>query len=502
MVKFLTSKEATNISAAAAVALLLSGLGIAVWHGMGSIWRHEAGAPQQVSLSYRLTSFIGTSAASGADGQAAAAVAEASSAAAAAEQGAVGTPGVDASEERFRHPSQAAYGRLQADPGVLASDPALAAEFEAAPWLLPPRTPTLRYAGVTEFDALLELRAAEVPGLNTSRAVSFLTSTLHDPLTTAFTQNCVYSLVKFAGVTNYIVAVWTADALAACAVLNLPCADIRPLVKARGLPEEAWLGQFVTWTRHIVAERVLAKGLVMHFMDMDLAYAAKPLWRSYMTILHDPPADAAFMNEEAGIGPLNTGNFVVMPTPKGKEFIKLMLDGLLTSVEKNVAEQIWINNKLAHEHVFQLCRNRQQCHRTLEENEKAGTAGKVTLIRTYQPPYWSYSNHDFCAMAQPWAPSLDLCDWNILYFHAYCTDPVEKVRMLRDQALWFMDVDPDAGWCERKPGSELHGAVECKPWVWRKPELELPVTRCAADLAFYHERPSFDRRLLQWRGAG
>lgn len=179
-------------------------------------------------------------AASGADGQAAAAVAEASSAAAAAEQGAVGTPGVDASEERFRHPSQAAYGRLQArpqpgfecgalvpcarpsaraarhvleqavlaaapslklhafhrwapqqaDPGVLASDPALAAEFEAAPWLLPPRTPTLRYAGVTEFDALLELRAAEVPGLNTSRAVSFLTSTLHDPLTTAFTQNC------------------------------------------------------------------------------------------------------------------------------------------------------------------------------------------------------------------------------------------------------------------------------------------------------------------------
>lgn len=76
----------------------------------------------------------------------------------------------------------------------------------------------------------------------------------------------VYSLVKFAGVTNYIVAVWTADALAACAILNLPCADIRPLVKARGLPEEAWLGQFVTWTRHIVAERVLAKGLVMHFM--------------------------------------------------------------------------------------------------------------------------------------------------------------------------------------------------------------------------------------------
>ncbi len=66
--------------------------------------------------------------------------------------------------------------------------------------------------------------------------------------------------------TNYIVAVWMEEALEACAVLNLPCADIRPLVRARKLPEELWRGQFVTWTRHIVAERVLEKGLVMHFM--------------------------------------------------------------------------------------------------------------------------------------------------------------------------------------------------------------------------------------------
>lgn len=78
----------------------------------------------------------------------------------------------------------------QADPGALDGSPELAAEFEAAPWLLPPRTTALPYAGVTGFDALLELRAAEVPGLNTSKAVSFLTSTLHDPLTTALTQNC------------------------------------------------------------------------------------------------------------------------------------------------------------------------------------------------------------------------------------------------------------------------------------------------------------------------
>lgn len=87
----------------------------------------------------------------------------------------------------------------------------------------------------------------------------------------------VYSLVKFAGVTNYIVAVWTEEALGACADLNLPCTDIRPLVEARGLPEEKQRGQFVTWTRHIVAERVLEKGLAMHFMG-EGAVAERGRW--------------------------------------------------------------------------------------------------------------------------------------------------------------------------------------------------------------------------------
>ncbi|KAL4440300.1 hypothetical protein ABPG75_003301 [Micractinium tetrahymenae] len=242
MAKFATVKDATSISAAAAVALLLSGLGIALWHGMGAGWRHEEAAPQQVSLSLRLTSIIGASATSAhADddkqaaaaaegGIAATAAVEGGSAGAAAAEEPMGTAEAGAGLERFRFPSQQSYDKLQ-------------------------------------------LRAAEVPGLNSSRAVSFLTSTLHDPLTTALTQNCIYSLVKFAEVTNYIVAVWSEEALGACADLNLPCADIRPLVEARGLPEEKRHGQFVTWTRHIVAERVLDKGLVMHFMGEGRAWS-------------------------------------------------------------------------------------------------------------------------------------------------------------------------------------------------------------------------------------
>lgn len=56
-----------------------------------------------------------------------------------------------------------------------------------------------------------------------------------------------------------------------------------------------------------------------------------------------------------------------MPTPKGREFIQRMLDGMTGYLERDTAEQIWINNELARRQVFQLCRNRQQCYRILEE---------------------------------------------------------------------------------------------------------------------------------------
>lgn len=51
-------------------------------------------------------------------------------------------------------------GMMQALPSAeLARRPALLADLEPAPWLLPARTPALRYAGQHGFDQLLALRA-------------------------------------------------------------------------------------------------------------------------------------------------------------------------------------------------------------------------------------------------------------------------------------------------------------------------------------------------------
>jgi hypothetical protein len=47
---------------------------------------------------------------------------------------------------------------LQADPTLPEQDASVLAEFEPAPWLLPPRTKALNYTGVHQLD-MAELRS-------------------------------------------------------------------------------------------------------------------------------------------------------------------------------------------------------------------------------------------------------------------------------------------------------------------------------------------------------
>lgn len=69
------------------------------------------------------------------------------------------------------HPHPTGWNRLQADPSLLHRAPALVAEFEVAPWLLPPRTNLLPYAAVHGFEQLLALRALPEGGQNSTVTV-------------------------------------------------------------------------------------------------------------------------------------------------------------------------------------------------------------------------------------------------------------------------------------------------------------------------------------------
>lgn len=55
--------------------------------------------------------------------------------------------------------------------------------------------------------------------------------------------------------------------------------------------------------------------------DIDLAYAPKDVWTSYLTLLETSSADAAFQ-VEGGNSPINSGNYVVLPNQRGKALME------------------------------------------------------------------------------------------------------------------------------------------------------------------------------------
>ena len=75
----------------------------------------------------------------------------------------------------------------------------------------------------------------------------------------------VYSLIKFGNVSNHVVLTWTADDLAACADLNLPCADVshllaEPLVAMAGAGEGAGGGRWCCQAARLVSLQAATMG--------------------------------------------------------------------------------------------------------------------------------------------------------------------------------------------------------------------------------------------------
>ena len=89
---------------------------------------------------------------------------------------------------------------MQADPGLAERDADLLAEFEAAPWLLPPRTKALRYAGVHQLEELLQLRGSAVGGY--PKSITLMT---FNKRFSAITQNASECSREFATWQNWLI---------------------------------------------------------------------------------------------------------------------------------------------------------------------------------------------------------------------------------------------------------------------------------------------------------
>jgi hypothetical protein len=168
-------------------------------------------------------------------------------------------------------PSRELYARVAARPALLAEEPGLAADFSAAPWLLPPRFPDLDYVGATNLLELAALRAKTIGKHARAISVLFYSSAMSE-----MAQNAIYTMVKFGAVDNYLVAAWTPEDLDECRDLNLPCADAsahlpRPLRRGPSGELDGAAGEFTesnylsqVWLKPAVVRALLEAGFVVH----------------------------------------------------------------------------------------------------------------------------------------------------------------------------------------------------------------------------------------------
>ncbi|KAI3439060.1 hypothetical protein D9Q98_001470 [Chlorella vulgaris] len=372
-------------------------------------------------------------------------------------------------------PSQAAYERLQRDPAALSQNPAyFAAEFEAAPWLLPPRTTILPYARMHDLDELLALRAK--PAGTHEKAVVVL---LFNAATAAMAENSIYSLVKHGGVQNYVVVCWTPTDLDACADLNLPCADgsqflARPLDKPGSSStyyENDWLT--ILWIKPPMLVHLLEAGYAVIVADIDVAYTAKPLWESCLEFMAQGSVDAAFQREHEE-NPVNGGFYAMLPTPAAISFAKKWAAMAPSMLEQKKHEQDALGVMKAGPD-FLTCSTLCECYQARRKMARMGSSDTVPVFRTFQPALFHYTR-TFCLSENPeWTTPVDACDWQVLFVHAICTLNLEaKQSALRNVGFWFMDSEQG---CAPMNGA-TSGVTACRPLQWRVPQTEAPHYTC------------------------
>ncbi|KAL4860227.1 hypothetical protein ACK3TF_000413 [Chlorella vulgaris] len=414
-------------------------------------------------------------------------------------------------------PSQAAYERLQRDPAALSQDSAyFAAEFEAAPWLLPPRTTILPYARMHDLDELLALRAK--PAGTHEKAVVVL---LFNAATAAMAENSIYSLVKHGGVQNYVVVCWTPTDLDACADLNLPCADgsrflARPLDKPGKPPlllfasvstyyENDWLSDQHAVLQPVAMLYVLCCAVLYvlaaaGFSCQQLAGASSTLCSCRLTILWIKPPMLVHLLE-AGYAVIVAGEQLHCSTAKHRADIdvaytakplwesclEFMAQGSVDAAFQREHEENPVNGgfyaMLPTPAAISFAKKWAAMAPSMLEQKKheqdalgVMKAGPDFLTCSTLCECYQARRKTFCLIEIPeWTTPVDACDWQVLFVHAICTLNLEaKQSALRNVGFWFMDSEQG---CAPMNGA-TSGVTACRPLQWRVPQTEAPHYTC------------------------
>jgi hypothetical protein len=384
--------------------------------------------------------------------------------------------------------------QVNTDSTVLTNNPGLLTLFTPVPWLLPKRYSGLPYSNLSSRDLSVVAAARAKPKGSYSKAISvaFFSKGMIRML-----ENCIYTMVKFGGVDNYIVATWSESDLEACLDLNLPCADASNYLpklknqnttaeasnlssnpgaeeveqrKTQNVPEfESKAYNRIMWLKPAVIAFLIDQNYAVHSTDVDVSYSSKPVWESYLMYLNVAPGseavDAAFQVEGDGEkgSPINSGNFVALPTPGTKKLFSSWLSLASEKVEQG-GNQRGLQT-LFKDGTFVLCSTPQECQDAMKKREELRQhiannnstlsppprtelpaqqlSSPPAIIRTYTPPWWS-SQQNFCVLSgQVRLPELDPCSSEFMYLHPVCTPAGDRVglktRVLDHSKLWFVD---------------------------------------------------------------
>ena len=361
------------------------------------------------------------------------------------------------------------------------------------PWLLPPDTQLPYSEYYNDLERLADVQARSIDGY---RAVSVVFFNYHQSV---MMQNAVYSMTKWSGVCNYIVAVWDEPSLDVCRSMNLPCFNATGLTPGGdtiGADKEAKLHSpdyvKITWMKPILVSHLVHLGFVVHATDVDIAYAPADLTRSYLQFILQGNATAAFQRESKFPFVVNTGNYMILPNQQGKAFMKAWLSRADAAIAAGHHEQTALG-ELYHEQkndAFLICSSPQECAEAAEIAAKK-VAPSVTPIVRRTANSWFIAFGNTCITKSPHLMSaVHPCAFPQLYFHSVCViGSAAKTSALKGVGFWFLDDGEGVGGTGCPADDDNVNVVRCRPLSERISEVEKDFLQCdASRLVFnYHQ---------------
>ena len=208
-----------------------------------------------------------------------------------------------------------------------------------------------------------------------------------------------------------------------------------------------------------------------------------------MAYVESVGADGAFQLEDS-LSPVNTGNFVILPTDESKSFMRAWINESTSSIQKGGNQFPLAKMRL--NGFFDLCETLPGCAETQEKiksrfvnHSDISIERMPAVFRIYRPPWWGRGASQVCRLSggEKTPPIVDPCHPMLMFVHPVCAEHrSSKLEVIRKMGFWYMKEDQEfldstvAG-CPVHPQTKI---PHCKP----REDAGAGFEKCTSRLAF------------------